>query len=69
MTGGVLAQLVAVLMKAAARLRGRPVGPVRAPLTDPSVPDPSVPDLADLRAPVTAGLDPAGAAAPATPRW
>ncbi|MEV7980566.1 hypothetical protein [Streptomyces sp. NPDC086519] len=64
MTGGALAQLVAVLMKGAARLRGRSVGPVRAPLTDPSVPD-----LAALRAPVTAGLDPAGAAAPTTPRW
>lgn len=31
------------LVKAAARLRGRPVGPVRAPLTDPSAAD-----LADL---------------------
>ncbi|WP_177001254.1 5-dehydro-4-deoxyglucarate dehydratase [Streptomyces sp. cf386] len=45
------------LVKAAARLRGRPVGPVRAPLTDPSAAD-----LADLRTLLTAGLDLAGAA-------
>ncbi|MFF3931529.1 beta/alpha barrel domain-containing protein [Streptomyces hirsutus] len=46
------------LVKAAARLRGRPVGPVRAPpLTDPS---PS--DLTDLKALLTAGLDLVGAA-------
>ncbi|MER7834642.1 5-dehydro-4-deoxyglucarate dehydratase [Streptomyces sp. NPDC096040] len=44
------------LVKAAARLRGRPVGPVRAPLTDPSAAD-----LADLRALLTAGLDLVGA--------
>ncbi|GAA2762406.1 hypothetical protein GCM10010103_14470 [Streptomyces paradoxus] len=29
------------LVKAAARLRGHPVGPVRAPLTDPSPADPA----------------------------
>ncbi|MGC3000093.1 5-dehydro-4-deoxyglucarate dehydratase [Streptomyces sp. G35A] len=45
------------LVKAAARLRGRPVGPVRAPLTDPSAAD-----LADLRVLLTAGLDLVGAA-------
>ncbi|WP_307167580.1 5-dehydro-4-deoxyglucarate dehydratase [Streptomyces rishiriensis] len=45
------------LVKAAARLRGRPVGPVRAPLTDPS---PS--DLADLRTLLATGLDLVGAA-------
>ncbi|MFI5474044.1 5-dehydro-4-deoxyglucarate dehydratase [Streptomyces cacaoi] len=45
------------LVKAAARLRGRPVGPVRAPLTDPSPTD-----LADLRALLSAGLDLVGAA-------
>ncbi|WP_328881727.1 5-dehydro-4-deoxyglucarate dehydratase [Streptomyces sp. NBC_00299] len=45
------------LVKAAARLRGRPVGPVRAPLTDPSAGD-----LADLRTLLAAGLDLVGAA-------
>ncbi|MFI5679218.1 5-dehydro-4-deoxyglucarate dehydratase [Streptomyces cellulosae] len=45
------------LVKAAARLRGRPVGPVRAPLTDPSDAD-----LADLRQILTTGLDLVGAA-------
>ncbi|MEU9349805.1 5-dehydro-4-deoxyglucarate dehydratase [Streptomyces griseoloalbus] len=45
------------LVKAAARLRGRPVGPVRAPLTDPSDSD-----LADLRTLLTTGLDLVGAA-------
>ncbi|MEU5180258.1 5-dehydro-4-deoxyglucarate dehydratase [Streptomyces longwoodensis] len=45
------------LVKAAARLRGRPVGPVRAPLTDPSAAD-----LADLRTLLAAGLDLVGAA-------
>ncbi|MFF4251919.1 5-dehydro-4-deoxyglucarate dehydratase [Streptomyces sp. NPDC001663] len=45
------------LVKAAARLRGRPVGPVRAPLTDPSAAD-----LADLKTLLTAGLDLVGAA-------
>lgn len=44
------------LVKAAARLRGRPVGPVRAPLTDPSAAD-----LADLKLLLTAGLDLVGA--------
>ncbi|WP_405784252.1 5-dehydro-4-deoxyglucarate dehydratase [Streptomyces sp. NBC_00859] len=44
------------LVKAAARLRGHPVGPVRAPLTDPG-PD----DLADLDTLLTAGLDLVGA--------
>ncbi|MEV0171764.1 5-dehydro-4-deoxyglucarate dehydratase [Streptomyces sp. NPDC050803] len=44
------------LVKAAARLRGRPVGPVRAPLADPSAAD-----LADLRNLLTAGLDLVGA--------
>ncbi|MDC0766211.1 5-dehydro-4-deoxyglucarate dehydratase [Streptomyces sp. HD] len=45
------------LVKAAARLRGRPVGPVRAPLTDPSAAD-----LADLRTLLATGLDLVGAA-------
>ncbi|MFF4789283.1 5-dehydro-4-deoxyglucarate dehydratase [Streptomyces sp. NPDC001276] len=45
------------LVKAAARLRGRQVGPVRAPLTDPSPAD-----LADLRELLAAGLDMVGAA-------
>lgn len=45
------------LVKAAARLRGQRVGPVRAPLTDPSPAD-----LADLEALLTAGLDLVGAA-------
>ncbi|TQJ53005.1 5-dehydro-4-deoxyglucarate dehydratase [Streptomyces sp. NBC_00080] len=45
------------LVKAAARLRGRPVGPVRAPLTDPSPTD-----LAELGALLSAGLDLVGAA-------
>ncbi|MEV6170402.1 5-dehydro-4-deoxyglucarate dehydratase [Streptomyces sp. NPDC051954] len=45
------------LVKAAARLRGRPVGPVRAPLTDPSAAD-----LADLRTLLVTGLDLVGAA-------
>ncbi|MFD3577404.1 5-dehydro-4-deoxyglucarate dehydratase [Streptomyces sp. NPDC058644] len=40
------------LVKAAARLRGLPVGPVRAPLTDPG-PD----DVADLEKVLNAGLD------------
>ncbi|MFC7308885.1 5-dehydro-4-deoxyglucarate dehydratase [Streptomyces monticola] len=44
------------LVKAAARLRGRPVGPVRAPLTDPAPVD-----LADLEALLTAGLNLVGA--------
>jgi 5-dehydro-4-deoxyglucarate dehydratase len=44
------------LVKAAARLRGRPVGPVRAPLTDPSPAD-----LADLTTVLTTGLDLVGA--------
>ncbi|MGY6018425.1 5-dehydro-4-deoxyglucarate dehydratase [Streptomyces spinosirectus] len=44
------------LVKAAARLRGRPVGPVRAPLTDPSAAD-----LADLKALLATGLDLVGA--------
>ncbi|MEU1267298.1 5-dehydro-4-deoxyglucarate dehydratase [Streptomyces sp. NPDC005799] len=44
------------LVKAAARLRGGPVGPVRAPLTDPSPAD-----LADLWALLAAGLDLVGA--------
>ncbi|MFE9764403.1 5-dehydro-4-deoxyglucarate dehydratase [Streptomyces sp. NPDC005808] len=39
------------LVKAAARLRGRPVGPVRAPLTDPSSAD-----LADLEKLLATGL-------------
>ena len=45
------------LVKAAARLRGRPVGPVRAPLTDPSAGD-----LADLKTLLISGLDLVGAA-------
>ncbi|MCX4880707.1 5-dehydro-4-deoxyglucarate dehydratase [Streptomyces sp. NBC_00847] len=45
------------LVKAAARLRGRPVGPVRAPLTDPSAAD-----LADLKTLLATGLDLVGAA-------
>lgn len=45
------------LVKAAARLRGRPVGPVRAPLTDPSAGD-----LADLTVLLATGLDLVGAA-------
>ncbi len=45
------------LVKAAARLRGRWVGPVRAPLTDPSAAD-----LADLRSLLITGLDLVGAA-------
>ncbi|WP_031476924.1 5-dehydro-4-deoxyglucarate dehydratase [Streptomyces bicolor] len=45
------------LVKAAARLRGHRVGPVRAPLTDPSAGD-----LADLRALLASGLDLVGAA-------
>ncbi|MGR6970316.1 5-dehydro-4-deoxyglucarate dehydratase [Streptomyces cynarae] len=45
------------LVKAAARLRGRPVGPVRAPLTEPSAAD-----LAGLKDLLTAGLDLVGAA-------
>ncbi|MFJ3665009.1 5-dehydro-4-deoxyglucarate dehydratase [Streptomyces sp. NPDC090106] len=44
------------LVKAAARLRGRPVGPVRAPLTDPTDSD-----LADLRTLLATGLDLVGA--------
>src|SRR4051794_21209586 len=45
------------LVKAAARLRGHPVGPVRAPLTDPSAAD-----LTELTALLAAGLDLVGAA-------
>ncbi|AZM62389.1 5-dehydro-4-deoxyglucarate dehydratase [Streptomyces sp. WAC 01420] len=45
------------LVKAAARLRGHRVGPVRAPLTDPADRD-----LADLKALLTTGLDLVGAA-------
>lgn len=45
------------LVKAAARLRGRPVGPVRAPLTEPSPAD-----LAALTTLLTTGLDLVGAA-------
>lgn len=45
------------LVKAAARLRGAPVGPVRAPLTDPAAAD-----LAELRTLLAAGLDLVGAA-------
>ncbi|MCE7051664.1 5-dehydro-4-deoxyglucarate dehydratase [Streptomyces purpurascens] len=45
------------LVKAAARLRGHRVGPVRAPLTDPSPAD-----LATLRTVLTTGLDLVGAA-------
>ena len=44
------------LVKAAARLRGCPVGPVRAPLTDPSPAD-----LADLKTLLAFGLDLVGA--------
>jgi 5-dehydro-4-deoxyglucarate dehydratase len=44
------------LVKAAARLRGLPVGPVRAPLTDPSPAD-----LADLEKVLDAGLNLVGA--------
>lgn len=44
------------LVKAAARLRGQRVGPVRAPLADPAPAD-----LADLKALLTAGLDLVGA--------
>ncbi|WP_406361282.1 5-dehydro-4-deoxyglucarate dehydratase [Streptomyces sp. NBC_01579] len=47
------------LVKAAARLRGRPVGPVRAPLIDPSATD-----LADLKRLLAAGLDLASALTP-----
>ncbi|MET9354444.1 5-dehydro-4-deoxyglucarate dehydratase [Streptomyces sp. NPDC006617] len=45
------------LVKAAARLRGCPVGPVRAPLTDPAPAD-----LAALKTLLTTGLDLVGAA-------
>ncbi|WP_369236893.1 5-dehydro-4-deoxyglucarate dehydratase [Streptomyces sp. R21] len=45
------------LVKAAARVRGLPVGPVRAPLVDPSAAD-----LADLTALLATGLDLVGAA-------
>ncbi|WOX09592.1 5-dehydro-4-deoxyglucarate dehydratase [Streptomyces sp. N50] len=45
------------LIKAAARLRGQPVGPVRAPLTDPSAAD-----LAELTTLLATGLDLVGAA-------
>ncbi|MET8448489.1 5-dehydro-4-deoxyglucarate dehydratase [Streptomyces sp. NPDC005209] len=45
------------LVKAAARLRGCRVGPVRAPLADPSAAD-----LADLKSLLAAGLDLVGAA-------
>ncbi|MEU5241206.1 5-dehydro-4-deoxyglucarate dehydratase [Streptomyces lydicus] len=45
------------LVKAAARLRGRPVGPVRAPLTDPG-PE----DLDELEKLLTTGLDLVGSA-------
>ncbi|MGW2083454.1 dihydrodipicolinate synthase family protein, partial [Streptomyces sp. NPDC001939] len=44
------------LVKAAARLRGLPVGPVRAPLTDPSPAD-----LADLEKVLDTGLNLVGA--------
>ncbi|WP_327407269.1 5-dehydro-4-deoxyglucarate dehydratase [Streptomyces sp. NBC_01288] len=44
------------LVKAAARLRGQPVGPVRAPLTDPSAAD-----LAELTTLLATGLDLVGA--------
>lgn len=44
------------LVKAAARLRGERVGPVRAPLTDPAPAD-----LAELRALLAAGLALVGA--------
>ncbi|MFF7200410.1 5-dehydro-4-deoxyglucarate dehydratase [Streptomyces sp. NPDC008141] len=46
------------LVKAAARLRGQPVGPVRAPLTEPGTGD-----LAALEALLADGLDLAGATA------
>jgi len=46
------------LVKAAARLRGRPVGPVRAPLTDPGPQD-----LAELEKLLETGLGLVGAAA------
>ncbi|MGW1816689.1 5-dehydro-4-deoxyglucarate dehydratase [Streptomyces sp. NPDC002125] len=49
------------LVKAAARMRGLPVGPVRAPLTDPG-PE----DLAVLEAVLDAGLKLAGAERPRT---
>ncbi|MEU8969083.1 5-dehydro-4-deoxyglucarate dehydratase [Streptomyces monashensis] len=45
------------LVKAAARLRGQRVGPVRAPLADPAPAD-----LIDLKALLTTGLDLVGAA-------
>lgn len=45
------------LVKAAARLRGLPVGPVRAPLTDPGPAD-----LADLAKILDEGLSLVGAA-------
>ncbi|WP_399884855.1 5-dehydro-4-deoxyglucarate dehydratase [Streptomyces sp. BBFR51] len=45
------------LVKAAARLRGRPVGPVRAPLTEPTAAH-----LTELKTLLTAGLDLVGAA-------
>jgi 5-dehydro-4-deoxyglucarate dehydratase len=45
------------LVKAAARLRGCPVGPVRAPLTDPTAAE-----TAELKTLLTAGLDLVGAA-------
>lgn len=45
-----------LLVRAAARLRGRLVGPVRAPLTDRSAAD-----LADLRTLLATGLDLMGA--------
>ncbi|MFJ8807819.1 5-dehydro-4-deoxyglucarate dehydratase [Streptomyces sp. NPDC102490] len=45
------------LVKAAARLRGCPVGPARAPLTDPSPAD-----LAELKTLLATGLDLVGAA-------
>ncbi|MDX3326131.1 5-dehydro-4-deoxyglucarate dehydratase [Streptomyces sp. ME02-6979-3A] len=44
------------LVKSAARLRGLPVGPVRAPLTDPSADD-----LAELTTLLSTGLDLVGA--------
>ncbi|RAJ73562.1 5-dehydro-4-deoxyglucarate dehydratase [Streptomyces sp. PsTaAH-137] len=47
------------LVKAAARLRGRPVGPVRAPLADPGPAD-----LADLERVLAAGLDLVPSASP-----
>ncbi|CAM5247882.1 5-dehydro-4-deoxyglucarate dehydratase [Streptomyces hirsutus] len=54
--------VVLTVEEAAARLRGRPVGPVRAPLTDPPLTDPSPSDLTDLKALLAAGLDLVGAA-------